>query len=145
MTERKRRKWDVAAPQGIPLTPGSGTTFTPGIIATTNNITGLADTGTLDVKPKSEQPKPGQLDADTIIRAKEGAAAIVAKLNQVSSFSVLSGYLNACLEVGSGILRCTAPLHDLSPAATKQQDHLVSIVHCVSAGACSPGKAARCA
>ena len=98
MTERKRRKWDVAAPQGIPLTQGTGTTFSLGNSAAFTNTAGLANpqgmlmtanTGPLIMKPKSEQLKPGQLDADTITRAKEGAAAIVAKLNQVRFLSVL--------------------------------------------------------
>lgn len=82
MTERKRRKWDVAAPQGIPLAgstagvAGGSSNGMAGFIAPQ----GAAAAATSAVAP----PKPGQpLDANTIARAQQGAAAIVAKLNMV--------------------------------------------------------------
>jgi hypothetical protein len=82
MTERKRRKWDVAAPQGIPLAgstagvAGGSSNGMAGFIA----LQGTAATAASVVAPT----KPGQpLDANTIARAQQGAAAIVAKLNMV--------------------------------------------------------------
>ena len=86
MTERKRRKWDVAAPQGIPL---AGTVA--GSTANSNGMAGFrtpqgAGSAAANVAtPVAAPPKPGQpLDANTIARAQQGAAAIVAKLNMVS-------------------------------------------------------------
>ncbi len=49
-----------------------------------------AYTGTVPhtTQASTASPKPGQpLDADTIARAQQGAAAIVAKLNQVCEIS----------------------------------------------------------
>ncbi len=91
MTERKRRKWDVAAPQGIPLA-GNRAGIGAGSTASSNGMAGLitaqgaaAVAGQAAI-PGVAPPKPGQpLDANTIARAQQGAAAIVAKLNQVSN------------------------------------------------------------
>jgi hypothetical protein len=104
MTERKRRKWDVAAPQGIPL-DGSRAGIGAGTVASTGGTAGLVTAqgvqSSLNVaalatsqvaKPLVNPPKPGQpLDPDTIARAQQGAAAIVAKLNQVRRSHALSG------------------------------------------------------
>lgn len=99
MSERKRRKWDVAAPQGIPLhgnRAGIGMSGTS--IASASAAGGLITAQGLQTAPSSVQqvpppqaiPSPGAaakpaqpIDRDTIARAQLGAAAIVAKLNQV--------------------------------------------------------------
>ncbi|KAK9844539.1 hypothetical protein WJX74_003775 [Apatococcus lobatus] len=65
---RKRRKWDVAAPQGVPAAQ------------TTTNLTGFAAQGT---GAAAAQPKPGQpLTDDLKARAQQAAAAAVAKISQ---------------------------------------------------------------
>ncbi|CAL8471825.1 g11367 [Coccomyxa elongata] len=88
MTERKRRKWDVAAPQGIPLAGnragiGAGSTASSNGMAGLITAQGVAAVAGQAAIPGVAPPKPGQpLDANTIARAQQGAAAIVAKLNQ---------------------------------------------------------------
>ena len=99
MADRKRRKWDVAAPQGIPLRGnragiGSSTSSTPsapaGGLITAQGVQSLPSPAQQAASPLTTSSpgapaKPaGPLDRDTIARAQMGAAAIVAKLNQVS-------------------------------------------------------------
>ena len=70
--ERKRRKWDVSAPQGVPVQQGA----TAPAPATATSATGTA--------MSSNGIKAGQpLDAAAIARAQQGAAAIMQKINQV--------------------------------------------------------------
>ena len=98
MADRKRRKWDVAAPQGIPLRGsragiGSSSSSTPnapaGGLITAQGMQSLPSLAQQAASP-STIPSPGAqtkpaapVDRDTIARAQMGAAAIVAKLNQV--------------------------------------------------------------
>lgn len=68
---RKRRKWDVAAPQGVPAAQ------------TTTNLQGASGV-------VSAQSKPGQpLTDDLKARAQQAAAAAVAKISQASYSAVL--------------------------------------------------------
>ena len=100
MSERKRRKWDVAAPQGIPLHGNRAGIGMSGGSSTAANSTagGLITAQGLQAAPLAVQqvpspqnvPSPGAaaktaqpVDRDTIARAQMGAAAIVAKLNKV--------------------------------------------------------------
>ena len=129
MSERKRRKWDVAAPQGIPL---HGNRAGIGMSGSTNAAAsaagGLITAQGLQTAPAPVQPvpspqtipspgaaaKPAQpIDRDTIARAQMGAAAIVAKLNQVRavrSNDQPAAVLQALLHVE---LICTFPQCEL--------------------------------
>lgn len=70
---RKRRKWDVAAPQGVPAA---------------QTATGLQGASA----SVAAQPKPGQpLTDDLKARAQQAAAAAVAKISQASEAEVLQG------------------------------------------------------
>ncbi|KAK9808142.1 hypothetical protein WJX73_001316 [Symbiochloris irregularis] len=71
--QRKRRKWDTAAPQGVPIAPGA-----PAPAATAS----VAANGTAAAKG---------LDAAAIARAQQGAAAVMAKINQDLAARGLSG------------------------------------------------------
>eukprot|EP00884_Botryococcus_braunii_P014304 jgi/Botrbrau1/22875/Bobra.0065s0033.1 len=90
---RKRRKWDVAAPQGIPTNQGVGNTGTPafgfaspglsqqfipqGLYSNTQHV--AQPRPLLDVKDL----KPGQpLDPSLIAKAQKAAAAAVANINK---------------------------------------------------------------
>lgn len=69
--QRKRRKWDTAAPQGVPIAPGAP--------ATASTASAAASNGTAAAKG---------LDAAAIARAQQGAAAVMAKINQVQASAV---------------------------------------------------------
>jgi len=92
MTERKRRKWDVAAPQGIPLTTNASTaTISSSVLAGHVAAQGAGNRVAPVVSALVAPPKPGQpLDADTVARAQQGAAAILAKLNKVNLHDIQS-------------------------------------------------------
>ncbi len=84
MTERRRRKWDVAAPQGIPLAGNTAGNAASNGMAGFITPQGAVGAAAPAPAPVNAPPKPGQpLDATTIARAQQGAAAIVAKLNMV--------------------------------------------------------------
>ncbi len=75
---RKRRKWDVAAPQGVPASQPI------------TNLQGFAAQGTAPTpaaQPTSTQPLTDDLKA----RAQQAAAAAVAKISQVWPLKLLSG------------------------------------------------------
>lgn len=99
MSERKRRKWDVAAPQGIPLhgnRAGIGMSGSSGAGTSAGGVVMTAQGPQTIPSPVQQAPSPQSvpspaaaaqpakpIDKDTIARAQLGAAAIVAKLNQV--------------------------------------------------------------
>ena len=104
-TSKRRRKWDVAAPQGIPLHGNRAGIGSSGSSASAPGAGGLITAQGIQVTPSPAQPvaspqttaspgaaaKPAQpIDKDTIARAQLGAAAIVAKLNQVRVCSASS-------------------------------------------------------
>jgi hypothetical protein len=91
---RKRRKWDVAAPEGIPINPANGgvggslsSTFVPQGHIPAQQSTGLY--GSLVAQqPKPvldlQGIKPGQpLDQNLIAKAQAAAAAAMANINKV--------------------------------------------------------------
>ena len=106
---RKRRKWDVAAPQGVPA--AQTTTSLPGAL-------GVA----------SAQPKPGQpLTEDLKARAQQAAAAAVAKISQASYSEVLQNrrrlsfnLLTTCA-AGPGVSRQAAAWEIWSSKARRRQ------------------------
>ena len=106
---RKRRKWDVAAPEGIPIasvaTAGRGGIGAPsvshmaaGVITAQGPVPAAAPVNIHAAVPAqfrlgatSQAPAPAPfaaarpgapLDEETRARARQGAAAIVAKINQ---------------------------------------------------------------
>ncbi len=104
---RKRRKWDVAAPEGIPLassgrggigTPSAALTNAAGIITAQGPVPAAPAVSAVNIHaavpaqfrlgasvqaPSAYAPRPGlPMDAETRARARQGAAAIVAKINQ---------------------------------------------------------------
>ena len=103
-TARKRRKWDVAAPGGMPLAGnragiGAGGTSQSGlngfITAQSHHMASLSPPVTavsspypapaVATQPATDQ-KPNQpIDQATIARAQQGAQAIVERINAVSS------------------------------------------------------------
>lgn len=105
MEARKRRKWDVAAPGGMPLSGnragiGAGSGSNSGL---SGFITPQGYQASPTVTPSMKQPaaapaplaanaepspaiKPGQpIDKATIARAQQGAQAIVERINAVRS------------------------------------------------------------
>lgn len=83
--ERKRRKWDVAAPQGVPVQQGATpVAAAPAVPAASASIS-------------SNGVKPGQpLDAAAIARAQQGAAAVMQKISQ-ASFSLSCLFASGCV------------------------------------------------
>lgn len=70
--QRKRRKWDVASPQGVPIQAGQ---ITAAPAAATQAVSAAVPV---------PEPKPSQpMGADAIARAKQDAAAIMQKINKV--------------------------------------------------------------
>jgi hypothetical protein len=93
---RKRRKWDVAAPEGIPTNQGLGATGAPafGFASTTLSSTfvpqGIQLPSFQQAQPRPlldvKDLKPGQpLDASLIAKAQAAAAAAVANISKVWS------------------------------------------------------------
>lgn len=97
---RKRRKWDVAAPGGMPLTGnragiGSGGSSNSGLsgfitaqgLQLTSEVAAVRGTA---VPAATANPQPGtdlrssqSVDQATIARAQQGAQAIVERINAV--------------------------------------------------------------
>ena len=93
--ERKRRKWDVAAPQGIPIAqatnrPGIGSgagapNSMAGFITAQGQQPAALVASQAPYQPPATQvtTAPQPLTADIVARAKQGAAAVLEKINQV--------------------------------------------------------------
>ena len=116
-TARKRRKWDVAAPGGMPLTGNRAGIGANGAAKSLSGfITPQGYQSTPTVLPDAAfggaagaalTPKPGQsVDQATIARAQQGAQAIVERINAVRTCACLVALQGVRL---NSTIRCSIP------------------------------------
>ena len=84
--QRKRKKWDVAAPEGVPIGQADSVAAAAAVAAPAPAENGV----------KAGQPP----DAAAIARAQQSAAAVMAKINKVGASICVTLSLPALLRAG---------------------------------------------